>query len=63
VAATSSGAEERYAQAVRWALVDRTLTAAEERSLVLLAEDLGIPASKAYAIRDDVERANRRPHP
>jgi hypothetical protein len=45
--------EASYRHALRWALRDGSLDAAEERHLVVLAEHLGIPPSRAYALRDE----------
>lgn len=48
--------EASYRAALRFALKDKQLTPDEERSLVVLAHDLGIPPRRAYELRDEMQR-------
>lgn len=52
---TAGGAEDSYRSALRWALRDGALDRSEEERLLALAEDLGIPLRRAFALRSDVE--------
>ena len=52
-------AEDSYRAALRFALKDQKLTKEEERSLVLLAHDLGIAPPRAYELRDEIARERR----
>ena len=47
-------AEESYRDALRLALRDRRLSATEQRSLMVLADQLGIRAARAAEIQDEV---------
>ncbi|MGQ0536310.1 MAG: hypothetical protein ACT4PT_09580 [Methanobacteriota archaeon] len=55
-ASAAARREHAYRDAVRLALRDRTLTREEERRLLRLAEELGIPAGRAAALHEEVER-------
>ena len=44
---------------LQFALKDENLSASEERSLVVLAHDLGIPPRRAFELRDEVERETK----
>jgi hypothetical protein len=52
-----AGAEESYRAALRFALKDKRLTKEEERSLLVLAHDLGIAPARAFELRDELEGA------
>jgi hypothetical protein len=54
-----AAAEESYLLALRLALRDRVLSRDEERGLVVLAHDLGIPPRRAHELQDQVEREGR----
>lgn len=55
-AAQDAEREGAYREAVRLALRDRTLTREEERHLLRLAYQLGVPTPRAMEIHDEVER-------
>jgi hypothetical protein len=65
VSDTPAYREERkkdvYKSALRLALVDRTVTRREEKTLAELAEELGIGAGLALSLREDIEREIGRP--
>lgn len=47
---------EVYCSAIRFALADRIVTRDEERHLMQLATELGIPAADAFRLREETER-------
>lgn len=55
--AASSGAEARYREVARRFLQDGTLSPHEEATLAHLAQDLGIPAGRAFELREEARRA------
>lgn len=59
VASQSDERERSFRIAVRMALKDDQITREEERDLVVLADHLGIRPARAYALRDEEERARR----
>lgn len=53
----SARGEESFRMAIRMALQDGIVTREEERTLAMLATDLGIPAARAFELREEIERA------